>query len=1295
MEEKNIREREILQIGAIDVWNETLFSMRKKLPVNRGRLTLVIGCGGSGAAAVKQAVRMARQKLDPDFGIYMKFMLVDTDTGEIERTEREFGGTIMNLNISTPGAPERLAYQRRSDFHRTFMPKFYCTMPLDNYSPGRNRLYAKAKFYDQALRGGYNDTRFRDMIQQLFKGEWSVYRDLDVDIMILAGLAGGTGSGIFEEVAAHAREACLRAGAQSISGVFGYLFLPDTVEELVRHDTRCYANGYAALKELESYMSISFNSERKEYFCSNDGFTRIECSSSMPLFTDVILLSGGYKETSTMMAEYIVSLAVQNERGFYQKSLFYCRAWNIDTCIRANDPIKNGLLDSDFFPEDSHQYSGIGYAHADIPKEVVTANIVGNVCKKLYEPIKGEDSDVEGTYFCTNEHGMSEKVMESQLRWIFGFGKEEVTERSLWEQRIKAVLDMVSRPRDNDVELRRSDIVHGEIETYRKGFREEECIIRGISRMSEILKDIFKQFLESSCRLLRSYGPRAMVQLYDSSIHGMLEYVKEEMCRIISQHIDEPRYGTDLPRPILLFFGFSFVCEWKGEFRDAVHHRIKQNIARAIMEPNGLWEREIIKLMEDYVNQCREFADRLEVLKDFYYEEGKGLENGKFDDFLKKTGKGNYVNLCSDSQAYSWIQAKVRESINNVDVNKVRGELIRSFVENPSVWTSDVVGETRKEFDRIMAQYCSLGAAENERSPLTVTTYFNDILGSLTDDSALMAKAHGIAAQIVQPLLEKSKPSLHKRQDSVGIIERFVLIPKALIVASYGTAVLFAFKEELRKRGVDAGVLLISSVPEIVCYQGSVGDALCDLRDIGIWEKAYNEYSDRELHLIDGEPQYAGSYCEQKKSELADVQLFPEEDIVFGTGLSLKNYPPVALHNLQNNKKEQAFLEEVFNPIVDYALKEKIIERRTDSNTYKHKYVINLIPQGWKNLDVEDYDTIGHDGKYKRGETLFRYLKEQNRSVVGTYQKAIRLEGRGYMGEEYDFTEAKMLIPGMTEAKIEEISIAYMKRKLRKNTALFLELRETLCRYYDIAKELEYKEKEQKCIYLVKRFIEYYRYDLIFEEGDNGIWYYLKNSGGAKATLSSFGFNDQRMYGELEKKLLERGWKFLLAYKKFEEKELVYILDELLEERLGEDPEEMEELSRRNGSKLYELSDFIKRNIMDNRPVDMEEEDWIRRAFREMGAPADEYYVKTLANMWRELPKLPRKREEDQVDSWICPKCGKENPDAYKFCPLDGERKPQKEIFTKWKCPVCGNMYPAAIKLCPIDMTSQERGMKL
>ena len=48
--------QKILQIGQIDVGNETLFSKRDKLQVSRDHLTLVISSGGSGAAAIREAV---------------------------------------------------------------------------------------------------------------------------------------------------------------------------------------------------------------------------------------------------------------------------------------------------------------------------------------------------------------------------------------------------------------------------------------------------------------------------------------------------------------------------------------------------------------------------------------------------------------------------------------------------------------------------------------------------------------------------------------------------------------------------------------------------------------------------------------------------------------------------------------------------------------------------------------------------------------------------------------------------------------------------------------------------------------------------------------------------------------------------------------------------------------------------------------------------------------------------------------------------------------------------------------
>lgn len=68
--------QKILQIGQIDVGNETLFSKRDKLQVSRDHLTLVISSGGSGAAAIREAVRTAKQKLVPDYSTYMKFIMI-------------------------------------------------------------------------------------------------------------------------------------------------------------------------------------------------------------------------------------------------------------------------------------------------------------------------------------------------------------------------------------------------------------------------------------------------------------------------------------------------------------------------------------------------------------------------------------------------------------------------------------------------------------------------------------------------------------------------------------------------------------------------------------------------------------------------------------------------------------------------------------------------------------------------------------------------------------------------------------------------------------------------------------------------------------------------------------------------------------------------------------------------------------------------------------------------------------------------------------------------------------------
>ena len=138
--------QKILQIGQVDVGNDTLFSRKDKLNIRKDHLTLVISSGGSGAAAIREAIRTAKQKLHSDFSTYMKFIMVDSDGNEVKHTENQVGqNTLQILNISTPGAMDRLRYDVRTDFFRKFVHKNYNVTKLGPDGSGRDRTTGKIK----------------------------------------------------------------------------------------------------------------------------------------------------------------------------------------------------------------------------------------------------------------------------------------------------------------------------------------------------------------------------------------------------------------------------------------------------------------------------------------------------------------------------------------------------------------------------------------------------------------------------------------------------------------------------------------------------------------------------------------------------------------------------------------------------------------------------------------------------------------------------------------------------------------------------------------------------------------------------------------------------------------------------------------------------------------------------------------------------------------------------------------------------------------------------------------------
>ena len=1280
----------ILQIGTVDAGNGTLFGTRNKRAIQRDHLTLVIGSGGMGAATIHAAVQKARQNLESDFDNYTKFILVDSDWREIARMEKE---QVEVLNISTPGASYRLRKENRGDFFKKFVHPDYDVIKLGPNGSARDRVTGKIKFYDNAEGGSTNDVKFRNIIQTIFNTDWSDKTNLRVDVMILAGLSGGNGSGTFEELAVHAREACRRAGATEVR-VFGYLFLPDTVEAFERENLEAlksiYINGYSALKELESYMSIPASPGRGEEFYSRDGAITIECNDANRLFDYPILISGTYEESIRMMADLIVNLSTSGIAGM---DSFYATIWRARLYyLNGNNLTTGGVLKNNVFPEDSRRYCGIGYAYAAIPKEIVTANIVGNVCQKFYQ------TDETGRHFCTEKKRMNRAEMETQIRRLFGFGThDELNEMSLWNLKLRYALERCSRLSDNPVGITRRDVETGNTYTYERGFRAEECTLKGISEFAEYFTDQVRFFKENARQIIKDYGPKAIELLYkgtgpynqdgmseaypELSIENMLNTAKAEMQRVIA---------TTVARPELII-GFmesirrSGLIQWKDEFQHAIQHEVKQEIARRILEPDGIWESRLIKPIEEFINQCRCFSNRLDTLIRFYRSVGSSLD-GDYQRFLNESQRENGINLCNNVQAYGWIQENIRKKMMGIDLEGVKRNLVASFTENSEDWASNEEGRTRKVFDEVMARSCELGIS-GAANQLTATSYFEHVLEQEPQEN-VANKARELVQGIVRQLIEKSKPTLKTVPESWSAIAGFLFLPAELAYSKFTTPIQQAFRDEFaRIRDVRYSCLL-ADVSDIICYQVSEANALCDLKDIGKWEDFYNSsYYTISRHLCNGE--YVTKFTERTKSEIEEekarkeqkpvpeLRLTAQEEFLFGTGLNWEHYPPVALRNLESNEKEKEFLRTIFDPIVDYAMKERLIERKINQmgNRDVYEYVVHLIPDDWNNLDVEDYENIEQDGKFSKGKELFDYLKQHNRCSTQPDQKPVILSDSGIFAGPFDFSNARQC--GMSSDEIEKQSIVYMKRILRKNTELFLEFRETLCRYYEIKKALELREEDQRYKYQVKHFIRYYQYGVVVYSEKDMTWRYMINNEGRMKTLCRFDGIAEINYTPIEKKFSQMNWKILMAFKTF----TALNFDELeciaKEKEISEDRNELNTLLRKNGEKLRKLGKKLKTDFIDPAGEDRTPEEAIKFCLRiRNGNDDEEFYVKTLVNMYESLEEFTSFIEPVPVpEEWVC-SYGHHNLENHCFCSVCGEKR-------GWKCESCGHYHNNKIRFCP------------
>lgn len=226
------------------------------------RPTVVIGLGGTGFGAV---LKLKKYFLDAFEGVVppiIRFLTFDT-TENVEHSERTRDGSTVSLDPGTEQHVLQVANPAGllggiNEHIDEWWPK---NIPINAITAGAGQVRARGRL---ALFAKSNEiiSRVRDVVKQvqLIKGRRQMYENQflvsdrgGVEVYIVGSIAGGTGSGMFLDMAFIAR-----SFLDAQSHVTGVLVLPGIFEgkanvPLVK------SNAYAALKELEHFSRLGLD----------------------------------------------------------------------------------------------------------------------------------------------------------------------------------------------------------------------------------------------------------------------------------------------------------------------------------------------------------------------------------------------------------------------------------------------------------------------------------------------------------------------------------------------------------------------------------------------------------------------------------------------------------------------------------------------------------------------------------------------------------------------------------------------------------------------------------------------------------------------------------------------------------------------------------------------------------------------------------------------------------------------------------------------------------------------------
>ncbi|MBQ9986078.1 MAG: hypothetical protein IJP38_07195 [Oscillospiraceae bacterium] len=350
--------------------------------------TVIIGLGGLGCSTVNQLKRQIMKRVNRDYNT-IRFLAIDSDERDLRQHDALSPGeeTVCLFDLSIPAlaaAPWAVPPHIKAWMNTEYRPQ------LNGQGCGAIRQNGR---FSLAVPAVYD--RVRSKLRDVICSARDVAPGGGVNVILIAGISGGTGSGTFIDMAYLVQDVllCDIGMAKSCFDIRAYLYMPD-VQYAIPGVCRpaLDRNAYAALKELDYYMNIQKSGGVYKWPFA-EGSVK---NSRYQVFDFCTLVSGttnaGIGNNTRVVAinaavESIMAIVSKAEfisdglpRPLYS-SLLDCvgHAVNVWSADNINSPLFPGSA--------NYCYSVLGFGSAKVPVDAIMSYMAHEMYKKMLDEL--------------------------------------------------------------------------------------------------------------------------------------------------------------------------------------------------------------------------------------------------------------------------------------------------------------------------------------------------------------------------------------------------------------------------------------------------------------------------------------------------------------------------------------------------------------------------------------------------------------------------------------------------------------------------------------------------------------------------------------------------------------------------------------------------------------------------------------------------------------------------------------------------------------------------------------------